>query len=192
MAQTLLEMAKELTRTLVVTGNLSAEEMQDALHKTHATLTALKGQEEMSTAPAVSVAESSPVDWRKSIRKHAITCLSCDRAFRQLSRRHLMTHGLDPRSYRMKYGMPPSQPLTARATTERRRQVVQAVRPWEKKPMDRKGHARNGIASLEPEVEEVEAVQEQTEAPVAVIPGQPKRQRKMTPKKTTRQTRPEA
>jgi predicted transcriptional regulator len=189
MAQTLLEMAKDLTRTLVVTGNLSAEEMQDALHKTHATLTALKGQEEMSAAPAVSVAESSPVDWRKSIRKHAITCLACGLAFKQLSRRHLMTHGLDPRSYRMKYGMPPSQPLTARATTERRRQVVQAVRPWEKKSMYRKGHARDGAALPEPEAE---AVQEQTEAPVAVIPGQPKRQRKMTPKKTARKTRSEA
>ena len=82
----------------------------------------------------------------------------------------------------MKYGMPPSQPLTARATTERRRQVVQAVRPWEKKPMDRKGHARDESALPEPEAE---AVQEQTEAPVAVIPGQPKRQRKTTSKQKT-------
>ena len=41
MTQTLLEMAKDLTRTLVGTGNLSAEDMQDVLHKTHATLTAL-------------------------------------------------------------------------------------------------------------------------------------------------------
>jgi polyhydroxyalkanoate synthesis regulator phasin len=32
MAQTLLEMAKDLTRTLVETGNLSAEEMQDVLY----------------------------------------------------------------------------------------------------------------------------------------------------------------
>jgi predicted transcriptional regulator len=187
MAQTLLEMAKELTRTLVVTGNLSAEEMQDALHKTHATLTALKGQEEMSAAPAVSVAESSPVDWRKSIRKHATTCLECEQAFKQLSRRHLMTHGLDPRSYRMKYGIPRSQPLAARSTTERRRQVVQAIRPWEKTPTYRQGHARNGTAAPEPEAE---AVQEKTGEPVAVTPGQPKRQRKATSKqKTARKTR---
>ena len=135
MAQTLLEMAKDLTRILVETGNLSAEDMQDVLHETHATLTALKGQEEMNAAVAVAVAKSSPLEWRKSIRKHAIICLECEQAFRQLSRRHLMTHGLDPRSYRMKYGIPRSQPLTARATTERRRQVAQAIRPWEKTPM---------------------------------------------------------
>ena len=182
MAQTLLEMAKELTRTLVVTGNLSAEEMQDALHKTHATLSALKGQEEMSAAPAVSVAESSPVDWRKSIRKHATTCLECEQAFKQLSRRHLMTHGLDPRSYRMKYGIPQSQPLTASATTERRRQVVQAIRPWEKTLTYRKGHDQNGTVSPEPEAE---AVQEKTEEPVVIAPVQPKRQRKTTSKRKT-------
>jgi predicted transcriptional regulator len=180
-------MAKDLTRTLVETGRLSAEDMQDVLHKTHATLTALKGQEEMGTAPAVSVAKSSPVDWRKSIRKHVITCLECELAVKQLSRRHLMTHGLDPRSYRMKYGIPRSQPLTARATTERRRQVVQAVRPWEKTPTYVKGHAQNGAAWPEPEAE---AVQEQTEEPVAATPGQSKRQRRTTSKpKTAAKTR---
>jgi predicted transcriptional regulator len=182
MAQTLVEMAKELTRTLVETGRLSAEDMPDVLQKTHATLTTLKGQEEMGTVPAVSVAEPSPVEWRKSIRKHAITCLECELAFKQLSRRHLMTHGLDPRSYRMKYGMPRSQPLTARSTTERRRQVAQTIRPWEKAPMYRKGHGQNGAASPEPEAA---AVQEQTEEPVAVTPVQPKRQRKATSKQKT-------
>jgi hypothetical protein len=137
---------------------------------------------DITTVPAVSVAESSPVDWRKSIHKHAITCLECALAFRQLSRRHLMMHGLDPRSYRMKYGMPRSQPLTARATTERRRQVVQAVRPWEKAPTYIKGHTQNGAALPEPEAE---AVQEQIDEPVAVTSARPKRQRKATSKRKT-------
>jgi predicted transcriptional regulator len=182
MAQTLLEMAKDLTRTLVETGKLSAEDMQKVLHKTHATLTALKEQEEMGAAPAVSVAESSRVDWRKSIRKHAVICLECDLPFKQLSRRHLMMYGLDPRSYRMKYGIPLTQPLAARSTTERRRQVAQATRPWEKTPRYRQGHAQNGTASSEPKAE---AVQEKTEEPVTLTPVHPKRQRKTTSKQKT-------
>jgi hypothetical protein len=48
--------------------------------------------------------------------------------------------------------------------------------------MYRKGHVQNGAASPEPEVE---AVQEQTEEPVAVTPVQPKRQRKATSKQKT-------
>ena len=103
MAQTLVEVAKDLTCILVETGRLSAEEMQGVLQQTHAILSMLKGQEE---AGAVPVTDSSPVDWRKSISKYAITCLACGKAFKQLSIRHLGIHGLDGRSYRIKYGIP--------------------------------------------------------------------------------------
>lgn len=134
MTQTLLEMAKDLTRSLVETGRLSAEDMQDVLQQTHTILSVLKGQEDSGAVTALPGADSSPVHWRKSIRKHAITCLECGLSFKQLSIRHLRTHGLDSRLYRVKYGIPRSQPLAARETTARRRQIVQEARPWEKAP----------------------------------------------------------
>src|SRR5918995_4507404 len=163
MTQTLLEMAKDLTRSLVESGSLSAENMQDVLQQTHSTLRTLRGQEESGDMTAFPVADASPVDWRKSIRKHAITCLECGQAFKQLSIRHLRIHGLDGRSYRMKYAIPPTQPLAARSTTARRRQVVRQTRPWEKAPTYRKGQARNGHQTPEPEAE---VVSDETEAPV--------------------------
>jgi predicted transcriptional regulator len=173
MAQTLLEMTKDLTRTLVETGMLSAEDVPDALQKTYATLTALKAQEETGTTSTVSVAQSAPVDWRKSITKHAVTCLDCGHAFKQLSIRHLRTHGLDARSYRTKYDIPRSQPLAARETTVRRQQIVRETRPWEKAPTFRKRQE-----------------QKETEAPSAAAPP-PNRQRKTSPKKTGRKTKSE-
>jgi predicted transcriptional regulator len=160
MAQTLLEMTKDLTRTLVETGMLSAEDVPDALQKTHATLTALKAQEEIRTTSTVFVAQSAPVDWRKSITKHAVTCLDCGHAFKQLTIRHLRKHGLDSQSYRTKYGIPGIQPLAARETTVRRRQIVRETRPWEKTARFRKGQAQEGSEEPEPEVE---AVQDETE-----------------------------
>jgi predicted transcriptional regulator len=187
MAQTLLEMAKDLTRSLVETGSLSAEVMQATLQKTHTTLTALKAQEEPDVAAAMSVAETPLVDWRKSITRHAVTCLECGDTFKQLSVRHFRMHGLDARSYWTKYGIPQSQPLAAKSTTERRRQVVQETRPWEKAPTYIKGQGRNGHPSPEPEAE---AVSDETEAPVAAA-VQPKRQRKTMLKKTVRKTRSE-
>jgi predicted transcriptional regulator len=145
MAPTLLEMAKDLTQTLAEIGRLSPEDMQNVLQKTHTTLTALNMQEETGSVTAVPVADSSAVNWRKSIRKQAITCLECGQAFKQLSISHLGLHGLDGRSYRMKYAIPNTQPLAARATTERSRQVVQEIRPWEKRrPTYRKGQAHDG------------------------------------------------
>jgi predicted transcriptional regulator len=189
MAQSLLEIAKDLTHTLIETGRLSAEDMQDTLQSTCATLATLKVQEESGTSTTIPVAEPSRMDWRKSITRHAVTCLECGQAFKQLSIRHLGMHGLDIRSYHMKYAIPRTQPLAARATTERRRQVVQETRPWEKAPRYRQGQGRNSHAAPEPEAE---VLPEETEEPRAAKPAQPKRQRKTTPKKTVRKTRSKA
>jgi predicted transcriptional regulator len=186
MTQTLLEMAKDLTRSLVEIGSLSAENMQDVLQQTHTTLRTLRGQEESGDMTALPVADVSPVDWRKSIRKHAITCLECGLAMKQLSIRHLRQHELDGRSYRAKYSIPRTQPLSARSTTDRRRQVAQETRPWEKAPTYRKGQARNGHPTPEPETE---TVPEETNAASAEASAQPKRQRKTSSKKTARKTR---
>jgi predicted transcriptional regulator len=182
MSQSMVELAKELTLALVQTGNLAPEDIKETLQKTYTTLTALKGQEETGSATAVPVADSSSVNWRKSISQHAVTCLECGQAFKQLSLRHLGMHGLDSGSYRTRYGIPRTQPLSARSTTERRRQVAQEIRPWEKAPHFLQAREQNGHASPEPNIE---AVHEATEEPGTASPAQPKRQRKTTPKKQT-------
>jgi predicted transcriptional regulator len=175
MPQSRVEIAKELTLALIATGNMPPEDMQETLEKSYATLTALKAQEESGGLTPVPASKTVPVDWRKSITKQAVTCLACGQAFKQLSFRHLGTHGLDNRSYRTKYGIPPTQPLSARATTERRRQIVQEVRPWEKKQQLLQARGSNGHASSDLDGE---AVPEAAEEPGTVAPAQQKRQRK--------------
>jgi predicted transcriptional regulator len=187
MAQSLVESAKELTLTLINKGVVSPEDWQDTLQKTYATLAALKAQEESGTSASVPLADSLPVDWRKSITRQTITCLECGQQWRQLTSNHLMTHGLDGRSYRAKYGIPQTQPLAARDTTARRQQVVREIRPWEKTPNFIKGQVRHGQPSSE---SDVEALHEQIEAPDEAVPAAEKRQRQTTPKKkTARKTR---
>jgi predicted transcriptional regulator len=188
MPQSTLEMAKELTLALLQTRSIPPDSMQETLQQTYAMLTTLKVQEETGPITALPAVPPPTVDWRKSITKYAITCLECGRSFKQLSARHLRTHGLDGRSYRTKYAVPRVQPLAARATTERRRQVVQEVRPWERAPTNRRRQTRNGHPSPEPEAE---TVPEDIDAPIAEAPAQPKRQRKTSPKKTARKTRSE-
>jgi len=41
---------------------------------------------------------------------------------------------LDGRSYRVKYGIPRTQALSAKETTSRRKEIVKKSRPWEKAP----------------------------------------------------------
>jgi predicted transcriptional regulator len=144
MSESLLEIAKELTLALIETGNVPPDDMQDTLQKTYATLAALKAQEETGSG---AVKTQEPVDWRKSITRHAITCLECGASFKQLSVRHLRHHGLDGRSYREKYGIPGTQPLAALETTAKRRQIVAAVKPWEKSPTYMKGQEERAAAA---------------------------------------------
>jgi predicted transcriptional regulator len=134
MAQSVLEMAKDLVMAQVQAGMLPLEDMQDALQQTYASLAALKTQEETGGIVQVVEAAPEPVDWKRSITRHTITCLECGAVFKQLSVRHLQDHDLEPRSYRVKYGIPRTQPLAAKDTTALRKKIVQQTKPWEKAP----------------------------------------------------------
>jgi predicted transcriptional regulator len=136
MSQTLLEMAKDLVMAQIAAHRLSSDDMHTALQQTYASLQALKAQEDANGNVAVGTPATSaePVNWRKSITKHVVTCLECRASFKQLSVRHLKEHGLDGRSYRVKYGIPRTQPLAAKEITSHRQEVVQRTKPWEKAP----------------------------------------------------------
>ena len=136
MPQSLLEMAKDLVLAQIEAHSLSPEDMQTALQHTYASLLALQAQEDSNGIVAVATPKTQlePVNWRKSITKHTVSCLACGQAFKQLSLKHLREHGLDGGSYREKYGIPPRQPLSARAVAAIRKEIVQTTRPWEKAP----------------------------------------------------------
>jgi predicted transcriptional regulator len=132
MTQTILEMTKDLVIAQIQTKALPPDAMYKALHQTYASLMALQAQEETDGTGSVQTT-TEPVNWRKSITRHAVTCLECGATFKQLSR-HLAEHHLDSRSYRSKYGIPSSQPLAARSVTAMRRKIMQEVKPWMKAP----------------------------------------------------------
>ena len=136
MSQSLLEMAKDLAIVQIEAHRLSPDDMHTALQHTYASLKALQTQEDSHSSVAIATPEtpSKPVNWRKSITKHTVMCLECGASCKQLSVRHLKEHGLAGRSYRIKHGIPWTQPLSAKETTSRRKEVVQKARPWEKAP----------------------------------------------------------
>src|SRR5262245_34149410 len=136
MPQSLLKMAKDLVMAQIAAHNLPPDEMHTALQQTYASLQALKTQEDANGSIAVVIPATRPerVKWKKSITKHTVMCLECRASFKQLSVRHLQAHGLDGKAYRIKYGIPRTQPLAAKEITSRRKEMVQRSRPWEKAP----------------------------------------------------------
>src|SRR5215470_4254369 len=159
MPQTLLEMAKDLVMAQIQAGALPPDEMHRELQKTYASLVDLKVKEDTGDSSVVftvrggedgsAEGEVGPVasNWKKSIKKYTIECLVCGAAFKQLSVRHLKEHGLDARSYRVRYGIPRTQPLSAKDTTTMRKKIVQQSRPWEKAPTYIKAQDRKSAES---------------------------------------------
>src|SRR3989440_7212261 len=136
MSQTLLAMAKDLVMAQIAAHRLSPDEMHTAIQQTYASLHALETQDDAhgSVALVTPKMPPTPINWRKSITKHTVTCLECGASLKQLSVRHLKEHGLDGKAYRIKYGIPRAQPLAAKEMTSRRKEIVQRSRPWEKAP----------------------------------------------------------
>jgi predicted transcriptional regulator len=164
MAESLIEMSKDLTLALIENNLIKPEDMQQRLQQIYASLQELKAREDQHLASGTSGEEavasiSQPIDWKKSIRKQVVECLVCGQTFKQLSARHLRQHDLDPRSYRQQFGIPRTQALSAKETTATRRRVVQQIRPWEKAPTYKKSQEEAAPASPPP-------------------PAQPKRARK--------------
>ena len=95
MSQTLLEMAKDLVLAQIHAHKLSSDEMHTALQETYGSLQALQAQEDSngSIPRATRETPSAPINWRKSITKHHVTCLVCGVSFKQLSAKHLREHG---------------------------------------------------------------------------------------------------
>lgn len=120
MAKTLVEMAADIIQAQGSTKDMSIEEMQAALQKTFETL-----QELQKIEAGESIDESSPetpqISPQKSILKNKIICLECGEEFKMLSPKHLRSHGLTGREYRVKYGFSLRQPLCAKALSEKRK-----------------------------------------------------------------------
>ena len=59
-----------------------------------------------------------------SIQRNRVICLECHKEFKLLSNRHLALHGINSREYKLKYGLPLRQALSAKSLTLARRKIA--------------------------------------------------------------------
>lgn len=99
--------------------------MQAALQETFLTLQNLQKMEsgEISNIEETKKPAITP---DKSILKNKIICLECGEEFKMLSPKHLRSHELTGREYRIKYGFSLRQPLCAKALSEKRKESGKA------------------------------------------------------------------
>jgi predicted transcriptional regulator len=75
-------MTKDLVIAQIQAKALPPEAMHKALQQTYASLMTLQAQEETDGTGSVQTT-AEPVDWRKSITRHAVMCLECGAAIAQ-------------------------------------------------------------------------------------------------------------
>ena len=125
----LLDIAAEIVHAQATVGQMSADQIEQALIKTFSTLQRMQRAEEKGVLlEAVSPMEEPPAEEaapakkepKESIQDDKIVCLECGTEMRQLTTKHLSAHGLTPREYKKRYGFSLKQPLSAKSLTKAR------------------------------------------------------------------------
>jgi predicted transcriptional regulator len=123
MPKSLVEMASEIVAAQASHTPMSPEELSEGVRRVFEVLQHLQASESgmVSSGEGEGTRVIRPQD---SIQRNRVICLECNKDFKLLSNRHLALHGLTSRDYKLKYGLPLRQPLSAKSLTQTRRKIA--------------------------------------------------------------------
>jgi len=131
MSKKLTEIASEIVQSQVSLTPMSAAEIATSLREVFRTLQVMQRSEsegadlvqnqDGTLAQEDAAPRMTPED---SIQNDKVICLECGKEMRQLTARHLVSHGLSPREYRQKYGFTMRTPLSAKSLTKARIKIA--------------------------------------------------------------------
>ncbi len=116
----ILKIVGEIVQAQASHTQMGADEMGDAIKKIYKAIKWVQSQEEK----AAQVASQPAMSWRDSIQRNKVVCLECGKEFKQISAKHLASHGLERKTYKEKHGVPSKQSLSARSLSAKRRRVA--------------------------------------------------------------------
>jgi len=120
-----LAAALAIVRAYVTNNKLPPGEIPGLLRLVHATLLSIVGE----TRPGPQAADTERPDnkaMRASVRPDGLVSFINGRSYKTL-KRHLTAHGLDPVSYRERYGLPADYPMVASAYSEWRSRLAKKI-----------------------------------------------------------------
>jgi predicted transcriptional regulator len=123
MPKSLVEMASEIVAAQASHIPMSPEDISDGVRKVFEVLQTLQSLE-TGMAGGLDFESAQVMKPQDSIQRNRVICLECNKEFKLLSNRHLALHGLTSRDYKLKYGLPLRQPLSAKSLTQARRKIA--------------------------------------------------------------------
>lgn len=125
---TLMEMTAEIVKAHAGISPLSTEELIATIGKVYNQLRALEGGDAASFEVSATAEEKPALTIRQAFRPNEVICMICGKGGMKTLTRHLrQAHDLKPGQYRKQFGIPASQPLTAKKFSESRRLKAQEI-----------------------------------------------------------------
>ena len=131
MGKTLVEMAADIIQSQCSSTAMTTEEIGLSLQSTFKKLQDLQYLETQTlqegvSEPGVKTKSGLALSPEKSLLKNKVICIECGQEFKMLSPKHLKSHGLTSREYRVKHGFSLRQPLCAKSLSDRRKKAGKA------------------------------------------------------------------
>jgi len=123
MPKKLIEIASEIVQTQVSKSSMTSTDIASSLREVFGTLCEMQKAEagEIELAPtAAEELAATKLTPENSIQNDKVICLQCGAEMRQLTSKHLVSHGMSPKEYKKKYGFTMRTPLSAKSLTKAR------------------------------------------------------------------------
>jgi predicted transcriptional regulator len=120
-----VDMAGAIVSAYVANNTLTSSELPNLIGCVYAALRGLTKGTAAST-PIEASHKATPAEIRKSVTPGALISFIDGKGYKTL-KRHLYGHGLNPRSYRERFGLPADYPMVASSYSERRSALAKAI-----------------------------------------------------------------
>jgi predicted transcriptional regulator len=121
------ELAGSIVAAYVSNNSVPVSELPNLIRGVHDAVRGLtSGSAEGAATLAMEVEKPSAVQIRKSVRDDGIVSFIDGKTYKTL-KRHLTTHGLDPRAYRERFGLPADYPMVAPSYAAQRSALAKAI-----------------------------------------------------------------
>ncbi|GAB6125506.1 MucR family transcriptional regulator [Humidesulfovibrio idahonensis] len=123
-----LKEALEIVKAQASVRTMTEEEITSMVKKLVRGIQAIAGE-----VPVQSLDEEATCEPSKCVREKTITCCVCGKAFKIITKKHLLSHSLTPNEYREKFGYKKGMPLVCKSLQRDRRKKMKEMELWKKR-----------------------------------------------------------
>jgi predicted transcriptional regulator len=120
-----VELAGDIVSAYVSNNSVRPADLPDVIRQVHTALQALATGAD-AASPEAEIEKPSAAQIRKSVTPENIVSFLDGRSYKTL-KRHLTTHGLDPHSYRARFGLSADYPMVAPEYAKRRSDLAKSI-----------------------------------------------------------------